>query len=60
MDVATGITMSNCYRRHRRQEFLRFPNDIDANPPVGLEVHLVLDNYGTHKISKVRSWLPTC
>jgi transposase len=57
MDVATGITISNCYRRHRHQEFLRFLNDIDANLPPRLEVHLVLDNYGTHKVSKVRSWL---
>ena len=57
MDVATGVTISNCYRRHRHQEFLRFLNDIDANLPPGLDVHLVLDNYGTHKVSKVRSWL---
>lgn len=57
MDVATGVTISNCYRRHRHQEFLRFLNDIEANLPEGLDVHLVLDNYGTHKVSKVRSWL---
>ena len=57
MDVATGVTISNCYRRHRHQEFLRFLNDIEANLPDGLDVHLVLDNYGTHKVSKVRSWL---
>lgn len=52
MDVATGATISNCYRRHRQQEFLPFLNDIDANLPAGLEVHLVLDNYGTHKSAK--------
>ncbi len=57
MDVASGITISNCYRRHRHQEFLRFLNDIDANLPRGLDVHLVLDNYGTHKVTKVRAWL---
>lgn len=57
MDVASGITISNCYRRHRHQEFLRFLNDIDASLPADLEVHLVMDNYGTHKVSKVRRWL---
>jgi hypothetical protein len=57
MDVASGVTISNCYRRHRHQEFLRFLNDIDANLPRGLDIHLVMDNYGTHKVSKVRTWL---
>jgi transposase len=57
MDVASGITISSCYRRHRHQEFLRFLNDIEDNLPRGLEVHLVMDNYGTHKVSKVRTWL---
>src|SRR5580698_10339451 len=57
LDVASGITISNCYRRHRHQEFLRFLNDIDASLPGGFEVHLVMDNYGTHKVSKVRGWL---
>ncbi len=57
LDVASGIAISNCYRRHRHQEFLRFLNDIDANLPPGFDVHLVMDNYGTHKVSKVRTWL---
>jgi transposase len=58
LDVASGVTISSCYRRHRHQEFLRFLNDIDANlPGGGLEVHLVMDNYGTHKVNKVRMWL---
>ena len=57
MDVASGVTISNCYRRHRHQEFLRFLNDIDANLPGGVDVHLVMDNYGTHKVTKVRTWL---
>jgi len=39
MDVASGVTISNCYRRHRHQEFLRFLRDIDANLPTGFEVH---------------------
>jgi transposase len=57
LDVASGIAISNCYRRHRHQEFLRFLNEIDANLPRGFDVHLVMDNYGTHKVSKVRKWL---
>lgn len=57
LDVASGITISSCYRRHRHQEFLKFLNDIDANVPSGFEVHLVMDNYGTHKVAKVRTWL---
>ena len=43
LDVASGVTISNCYRRHRHQEFLRFLNDIDANLPSRFEVHLVMD-----------------
>jgi transposase len=57
MDVASGVTISNCYRRHRHQEFLRFLDEIEANLPAGFEVHLVMDNYGTHKVAKVRAWL---
>jgi transposase len=57
MDVASGVTISTCYRRHRHQEFLRFLNEVDENLPAGLDVHLVMDNYGTHKVSKVRNWL---
>jgi transposase len=57
LDVASGVTISSCYRRHRHQEFLRFLNDIDANLPGGFDVHLVMDNYGTHKVKKVRTWL---
>src|SRR5437762_1289395 len=57
MDVASGVTISTCYRRHRHQEFLRFLDQIEANLPTGFEVHLVMDNYGTHKVAKVRGWL---
>jgi transposase len=57
MDVASGVTIGTCYRRHRHQEFLRFLNEIDHNLPAGLDVHLILDNYGTHKVAKVRNWM---
>lgn len=57
LDVASGVAISTCYRRHRHQEFLRFLEQIEASLPRGLEVHLVMDNYGTHKVKKVRTWL---
>lgn len=57
MDVASGVTISNCYRRHRHQEFLQFLKDIEASLPGAFDVHLVMDNYGTHKVAKVRAWL---
>jgi transposase len=57
LDVASGVTISDCYRRHRHQEFLRFLRQIDASIPNDLDVHLVMDNYGTHKVDKVRHWL---
>ena len=57
MDVASGVTISSCCRRRRHQEFLRFLNEIEANLPARLDVHLVMDNYGTHKVAKVRNWL---
>src|SRR6476660_1750148 len=57
LDVASGVTISNCYWRHRHQEFLRVLNDIDAFLPSRFEVHLVMDNYGTHKVGKVQAWL---
>jgi transposase len=56
MDVASGVTISTCYRRHRHQEFLHFLNAVEASLPAGLEVHIVIDNYGTHKVAKVRNW----
>jgi transposase len=45
------------YRRHRHQEFLRFLKLIDAAVPKHLDLHLVLDNYATHKTPKVKEWL---
>jgi transposase len=57
LDVATGLALGSCYRRHRHQEFLRFLNEIDQIVPAGPEIHLVMDNYGTHKVEKIRRWL---
>ena len=55
-NVATGEALGNCHRRHRHQEFLKFLARIDAAVPADIEVHLVMDNYGTHKVDKVRNW----
>jgi len=56
MDVASGVTVRTCCRRHRHQEFLRFLNEIEDHVPARLDVHVVMDHYGTHKVAKVRSW----
>src|SRR6201987_4349024 len=56
LNVATGEALGNCHRRHRHQEFLKFLARIDAAVPADIEVHLVMDNYGTHKVDKVRNW----
>lgn len=57
LDVASGEVVTQCKPRHRHQEFLAFLKHIDASIPEGLEVHLVMDNYATHKHAKVRRWL---
>ena len=56
LNVKTGETISACHRRHRHQEFLKFLSKIDSTLPADAEVHIVMDNYGTHKIAKVRNW----
>lgn len=56
LDIATGEIIGRCQPRHRHQEFLRFLQQIEDAVPAGLEVHLVLDNYGTHKAPKVAAW----
>ncbi len=57
LDVANGKVMTQCRARHRHQEFLAFLRHIDANVPEDLDVHLVIDNYATHKHAKVKAWL---
>ena len=57
LDIATGNVLGKCYRRHRSVEFLDFLKKIDAAVPADLDVHLVLDNYGTHKTAPVCRWL---
>ena len=57
LDVATGTVISQHQRRHRHQEFLRFLKTIDANTPKHLDLHLVRDNYATHKTPQIQQWL---
>ena len=57
LDVLTGKVIGQCLPRHRHEEFLVFPKTIDAEVPRGLQVHLILDNYATHKHEEVDRWL---
>src|SRR5487761_1641167 len=56
LEVATGKVMGQCQRRHRSQEFLKFLQGVDLQLPAGPEVHIVMDNYGTHKTPKMKRW----
>ena len=57
LDVANGTVLTQCKQRHRHQEFLSFLRHIDAAVPAKLDLHLIVDNYATHKHPKVRAWL---
>ena len=57
LDVATGSVIGKCYRRHRAREFLDFLKVIDRAVPDGLDIHIVMDNYATHKTDGVKAWL---
>lgn len=57
LDMATGKVIGSLRRRHRASEFKRFLERIDAEVPDDLAVHLVLDNYATHKTPDIHRWL---
>ena len=57
LNIATGKVIGKCQHRHRHQEFLGFLKQIDRNVPANLDLHLVMDNYASHKHPKVRTWL---
>ena len=57
LDIASGNVLAQCKKRHRHQDFLAFLRHIDANVPKGMDIHLVVDNYATHKHTKVKNWL---
>ena len=59
LDILAGTVIGSCYPRHRHEEFLKFLRQIDRQTPSDLDLHLILDNYGTHKHPAVAHWLKT-
>jgi putative transposase len=57
LDVLDGSVIAECKPRHRHQEFLGFLRTIEANVPKDLDIHLIVDNYSTHKHARVKAWL---
>lgn len=57
LDAKTGRVIGQTQHRHRSEEFRNFLNTIEANVPAELDVHMILDNYGTHKTALIRNWL---
>ena len=57
LDVLTGAVIGQCLARHRHREFLKFLRTIDREVSKGLQIHLILDNYATHKHENVNKWL---
>jgi putative transposase len=57
LDLASGEVIAECKKRHRHQEFLQFLKQIDQSVPKNLDIHLVVDNYATHKHAKIKQWL---
>ena len=56
LDVKAGTVVGKCMGRHRAQEFRKFLDEVERNVPANLEVHVVMDNYGTHKTKLIRDW----
>ena len=57
LNVLDGTVIGQCMKRHRHQEFLRFLRKLDRETPKRLDIHLIVDNYATHKHAKVKAWL---
>lgn len=57
LNVLDGTVIGSCYPRHRHEEFLKFLRKIDRETPDGMNLHLIVDNYGTHKHPNVKKWL---
>ena len=56
LDIATGEIIGKCFPRHRAREFRKFLDLVEANVPADLDIHIVMDNYGTHKTKAIRDW----
>ncbi len=57
LNVLDGKVIGDCMPRHRHQEFIRFLKRVDVETPAELDLHLIVDNYGTHKHKRVKAWL---
>jgi transposase len=57
LELAEGRLIGTCMQRHRHQEWIKFLKQIDSETPAGLDLHLIVDNYATHKHPKVKAWL---
>jgi transposase len=57
LELLEGRVIGMCQKRHRHQEWLKFLKLVDAQTPADLDLHLIVDNYATHKHAKVRAWL---
>jgi putative transposase len=57
LDIANGSVITQCKPQHRHQEFLSFLRHIESSVPAHLDIHMICDNYGTHKHAKVKTWL---
>ena len=57
LSLLDGKVIGDCMARHRHQEFIRFLNKIDAETPSHLDLHLIVDNYATHKHPRVKAWM---
>jgi transposase len=57
LSMLDGKVIGDCMPRHRHQEFIRFLKKIDSGTPADMDLHLIVDNYGTHKHPRVRSWM---
>jgi transposase/DNA-binding Xre family transcriptional regulator len=57
LSMLDGTVIGECMPRHRHQEFIRFLNTIDAETPADLDLHIIADNYATHKHPRVQAWL---
>ncbi len=57
LNVLDGTVIGSCFERHRHEEFLKFLRQVDRDTPEGMDLHLIVDNYSTHKHPKVKQWI---
>lgn len=57
LNVLEGTVIGECFNRHRHEEFLKFLRQVDRQTPSGLDLHLIVDNYATHKHPSVKGWI---